>query len=234
MMPTPAQGGLGQITQDRSRTDPKRGAHGRGTRCRRRRFRLDGPGAHPGVRPGPPPLSAPGAAPGAGDGRRGGAGAGRGGRRAVRVRLDDPGLARGGGGPAGARGEHHGPQLPAPRDRRRDGRGGQAHLGGEAGRPVVRRCAGGGGRRVRGRCAGRGRLQLPQRPGRGDRPPPDRGRGDRHRHPCPPPLLQRLRGASGGCADLALRAGARRQRGARRPGLARRDLARSCSATSPR
>ena len=49
---------------------------------RRRRIRLDGPGAHPGLRPGAAPLPAAAAAPAAGRGRRRGARPGRGGRRA--------------------------------------------------------------------------------------------------------------------------------------------------------
>ena len=44
----------------------------------------------------------------------------------------------------------------------------------------------------------------------------------RRHHARPVPAVQRLRGAPGGRAELAFRARTRRQRGARRPGLARR------------
>ena len=209
----------------------------RAARRRGRRVRLDGPGAHPGLRPGAAPL--PAAAARAAAGRRSPTRCPAG-RRRPRRSSASPTATRDWREhrrrPDRAGGQHRRAELPAQGDRRRDGAGRQAHLDREAGRADHRRCA----RRspTRSRAAG-----VQSTVGFNYRNAPAVAaareliavRRARHHHPRPVPAVQRLRRAPGGRAELALRAGARRQRGARRPRLARRrpGLA-TCSATSTR
>ena len=119
--------------------------------------------------------------------------------------------------------QHRRAELPAPRDRRGDGRGRQAHLDREAGRPHRGRRRGPSPTRSR-RPASRARSAstTATRPAVAAAREMIAARRARHDHARPVPAVQRLRRAPRGRAELALRAGARRQRGARRPGLARR------------
>ena len=143
-------------------------------------------------------------------------------RRGVRLRDGRLGLARVDRARRRRCGQRVRPQLRAPRDGGRGGRGRQAHLGGEARRSRTSRTPREIAAAVQaaGRAVG-GRVQLPQRSGSRACARDRRGGSDRPSRDGVGVPAGRLRGPSRWCTVVALRPGVLRHRGAGRPGQPR-------------